>query len=458
MRFILITGEEHLLNMMGEASPDDVDLLITDNPILRKTARGLGFRTSMKPFSDPDTFSKLKLTYRDRVLVHLKGKTKADECLSAIFTACNDTPVTVFNSTGEGPEEFEELARFVSFSSFSDSLRSEVEMSASMRSVTHLRRIFENRDKVLLLLQDDPDPDGIASALALRAIIGRNRISAPIGAFGQVTRPENVAMTKHLDIVVNTLTEEDLKQYDAVALLDVQPYHSPLIPLSVDAVIDHHPKRSHYTSLFKDIRPRYGATSTIMTQYLLASKTPISQRLATALLYGIKTDTQLLGRDTTPMDVAAFATLYPMANQATMRRIDRPQIPRDDLNAFSIALQESFIDEEVIYAHMGPLTRDDVIPYFADLCLEVENVQWSVASGIFDGNLIISIRTYGESLNAGEVTKTAFEIFGSAGGHRAMSKAVIPLSNIPVDAEDHEQWIKNRFKSAMESIARGEHH
>ena len=90
---------------------------------------------------------------------------------------------------------------------------------------------------------------------------------------------------------------EELAGYDRVALLDVQPFHSPDIPTHVDLVIDHHPRRTNYTARIKDVRPRYGATSTIMTEYLLASDTPISSRLATALLYGIKTDTQLLGRD-----------------------------------------------------------------------------------------------------------------------------------------------------------------
>jgi len=303
-------------------------------------------------------------------------------------------------------------------------------------------------------VQDDPDPDGLASAMALRVLLGRNKLSATIGSFGYVTRPENVAMTRMLDIDVMKLTKDDLSKFDRIALIDVQPFHSPDIPTKIDAVIDHHPRRSNYTAKFRDVRPRYGATSTIMTEYLLASNSPISQRLATALLYGIKTDTQLLGRDTTPMDVEAFAALYPLANQSTLRRIDRPQIPRNDLRSFSAALMESRLMDDVLYAHLGPLTREDVIPYFADLCLEVENVEWSVASGVYEGQLIVSVRTYGNGKPAGEVVKAAFEPFGSAGGHRAMAKAVIPLKNLPPECLDHEEWLRNRF----EEFLRAEEH
>ena len=39
---------------------------------------------------------------------------------------------------------------------------------------------------------------------------------------------------------------------------------------------------------FTDIRSGYGATSTILTEYLEACEADVSQRLATALLYGIK--------------------------------------------------------------------------------------------------------------------------------------------------------------------------
>jgi nanoRNase/pAp phosphatase (c-di-AMP/oligoRNAs hydrolase) len=312
-----------------------------------------------------------------------------------------------------------------------------------------MRQLFRGAERVLLLVQEDPDPDGLASALALRTLLGRNRLTAVIGSFGAVTRPENVAMINLLDIQVQRVEPTALSGFDRIALLDVQPFHSPGIPADVDLVIDHHPRRN-FSARIKDIRPRYGATSTIMTEYLLASETPISQRLATALLYGIKTDTQLLGRDTTPMDVAAFATLYPMVNQSALRRIDRPQLPRRDLITLSHAFRAARTEEDVLYSHLGPLSREDVVPYIADFCLEVQGVEWSVVSGVFEGRLVISVRNYEGTRHAGEVVKEAFEVYGSAGGHRSAAKAVIPLSSLPPECLDHETWVRSRFQAALE--------
>ena len=79
------------------------------------------------------------------------------------------------------------------------------------------------------------------------------------------------------------------------------------------------------------------------------------------------------------------------------------------------------------------------------MALEVEGVEWSVVSGLFEGKLIVSVRNFGAARSAGEVTKAAFEPYGSAGGHKAMAKAVIPLTQIPTDCLDHESWVRDRF-------------
>ncbi|MHB8765079.1 MAG: DHH family phosphoesterase, partial [Deferrisomatales bacterium] len=387
----------------------------------------------------------------DRVVVHLPRAPDLARCLRALLEAAPEVPVSALLEPGmEPPPRWRDEVLCIPTQRLgSVCLRSEMEKAASRRSLSAIRTLFRGAERVLLLVQDDPDPDGLASSLALRTLLGRNRLSTVIGAFGAVKRPENVAMCRFLDIHVSRVKPADLKGFDRVALLDVQPFHSPDIPTQVDLVIDHHPRRPNYTARIKDVRPKYGATSTIMTEYLLASDVPISQRVATALLYGIKTDTQLLGRATTPMDVSAFAALYPLANHSLLRRIDRPQFPRVDLPSLSIALQHCQIVDDILFAYLGPLTREDVIPYIADFCLEVEAVEWSVVSGVSEGKLSISVRNFGAARSAGETVKAAFEPYGSAGGHKEMAKAVIPLARIPTDCLDHESWVRDRFLVAL---------
>ncbi|GAB6061627.1 DHH family phosphoesterase [Deferrisoma palaeochoriense] len=451
MAVVVVSRTDLPLLLLDPKSAQEPMAFVTDQPALARQARRRGFRTATGDLGDPALYRRARVGAEDRILVHLPRAPELNRVLRTLLRAVPDAAVAALLEPGRTPPEaWKERVLFVPTGQLGNvRLRAELEKAATRRMLAAIRKLFEGAEKVLLLVQDDPDPDGLASALALRALLGRNRLTAVIGAFGRVTRPENVAMVKLLDIHVETLAPDDLSRFDRVALLDVQPLHSPDIPLRVDLVIDHHPRRSQCRATIADIRPKYGATSTIMTEYLLASDVPISQRLATALLYGIKTDTQLLGRDTTPMDVSAFAALYPLANHALLRRIDRPQFPRRDLPALSQALAHTQIVDDILFAHLGPLTREDVVPFIADFGLEIEGVEWSVVSGIYGGKLVISVRSFGTGRSAGEVTKAAFEAFGSAGGHKAMAKAVIPLENLPEECLDHETWMRDRFLNAL---------
>ena len=451
MRVAVISQTDLPLLLLDPRAGSDPFLFVTDVPALARRAKRRGYATATGSLHDPRLYARIRLSAQDRVLVHVPRLGDLDRVLRTLFRACPELPVAALVEPGKKPpKRWKDRILFLPTEQIgSVCLRAEIEKAATRRMLSAIRTLFQGAEKVLLLVQDDPDPDGLASALALRALLGRNRLTAVIGSFGQVKRPENVAMVRLLDIQVKILAPRDLSEFDRVALLDVQPLHSPDIPFEVDLVIDHHPKRPQCRAKIADVRPKYGATSTIMTEYLLASDTPISQRLATALLYGIKTDTQLLGRDTTPMDVSAFAALYPLANHALLRRIDRPEFPRKDLPALSHALEHADVVDDILFAYLGPLTREDVVPFIADFCLGVEGVEWSVVSGLYEGRLIISVRNYGSGRSAGEIMKSAFEAYGSAGGHKAMAKAVIPLDRIPPECLDHASWVRDRFLSSL---------
>src|SRR5262249_30298581 len=175
-------------------------------------------------------------------------------------------------------------------------LQPELERAQERARVEKIRAHFEGAPRVLILMQDDPDPDAIASALALRTLLGRNRTGARICTFGTITRPENVAMCRILDIDVEPITTREMHGFDRVAMVDVQPSFLEERFVEVDLVIDHHPVEEPVRARIRDIRPSYGATSTILVDYLRAADVKITQRLATALLYGIKADTLGLER------------------------------------------------------------------------------------------------------------------------------------------------------------------
>jgi nanoRNase/pAp phosphatase (c-di-AMP/oligoRNAs hydrolase) len=311
-----------------------------------------------------------------------------------------------------------------------DDVDGEFDHLTNLRRVVAVRALLEPREKVGILLQPDPDPDGIAGGYALRALLGRKSPTAPLISFGEVKRPENAAMVQALGIEIRTIRPEELEEFDALALVDVQPTvfgeNPPARVLSVDVVIDHHPERTGYDAVIRDIRPAYGATSTILTEYIRAAGMDLRPRLATALTYGIKSDTQLLGRETSSHDIAAFADLHRCHSPALLRRIERPAMPEDALHALGRALARSRVVDGIHVLVLGRV-REDVIPQVADLGLQAEGADWAIAAGIVKSDLVFSVRNVGYVRAAGEVVRAVVEGLGIGGGHRSMAKGIIPL-------------------------------
>lgn len=283
-------------------------------------------------------------------------------------------------------------------------------------------------DRIAIVLQDDPDPDAMASAMTLRALLGRNKQTTPIFAFAPVTRPENRTMVHLLEIEIQPATPEALGEFDKIAMLDVQPPYFGEKIKTADIVIDHHPGYGPHNSTFQDVRPKYGATSTIMTEYMISADEHISERIATALLYGIRTDTVMLSRRVTDDDVLAFTHLYPIANYGLLRQFERPELPLQFAKILSRAMRRLVVKDGVVVLNLGRVARDDLIVQMADFCLQFEGVQWVAVAGKLGTNLVIALRNHGNTrLPAGEMAKHMAADLGSGGGHRDMAKAVIPL-------------------------------
>ena len=371
----------------------------------------------------------------DLFLAQSENPGKLAKILELVRQQERKIPTLILTSHSEEiPQQLRSLAHCVSLHELLESnLRWHVRLAKTQRLFYEVRAHFADAERVAILLQDDPDPDAIGSGLALRQVLGRNKQTAPLVTFGRVTRPENIAMVKLLEIEMERVTTRDLQKFDRVAVVDLQPPHLAHPPAEIDLVIDHHPEQFNYRSRIKDIRPGYGATSSILLEYLRCAEATIGTRLATAMLYGIKSDTFLLTRGANEWDVEAFSYLYPMANQNLMRRIERPELPPAALDALSVALKHRRVIEKVAFVHLGRVERDDLIPQIADFSLQFEGIEWAYVSGIFDTNYIVSVRNVGYVRAAGRIMKDAFGDIGSAGGHASMAKAIIPLAKIASD-------------------------
>ncbi len=337
------------------------------------------------------------------------------------------------------------------------SLRSD--LCRSEEKLEEIQRVLEGagRRRVLLLCHNNPDPDSIASAYGLSFLLNKKfNVRSVIGYGGVVTRAENKAMIQRLRIKTIQMTRVDASKYFGVALIDAQPgtgnnlldgkSERPLI------VIDHHPlrKRSLKAQVY-DVRPNYGATSTIVTEYIAAAGLTPSRSVANALLYGIKTDTNALGRGASKQDFKAFTFLSPLSNPRVVGWIERPALSAEYFADYQRGLARTILYRDVAVSYLGKILSEAIIPELADLLLRIEGVSWSMCMGEHKNLMLVSVRTTSRLKKAGAVTRRLIGKTGSAGGHRGMAGAQVPLAGLTAaEKQDLPRRLINRFLGLLD--------
>jgi nanoRNase/pAp phosphatase (c-di-AMP/oligoRNAs hydrolase) len=435
MRCLAVCQTELAIRMLDEIllPSFEVEFLVESKPVARRLHES-GLNVTAGDLRRTDTYVKADLSPGTCVVVEDNGKRSLKKILEAIWDA-GGTLVYVLGigapHTRKREEElkaqFPELNYLALSELFGGPLLTEFSRSLTRLKVQQYQRFFADADRVVIVLHNDPDPDAMASGLALRNVLRRTKQTAVIAALQGVTRPENQRMMNLLDIQVEILTPEQIVGFDRIAMVDVQPHVFRDMIDRVDLVIDHHPEQPGYTAVYKDIRPDYGSTSTILTEHLRAIDVNISERTATAMLYAIKSDTLFFNRQANRVDIEAFSYLYPLADATLIRKMEGAEITMDRLEYVLKAKQHGRMQEQVYCAFLGTSPREDFIPYVADFYLQLESVKWTIVSGIVNDSLVMSVRNLGYSKNAGEFVRKYFNDIGSAGGHRSMAKAVVPL-------------------------------
>ena len=299
--------------------------------------------------------------------------------------------------------------------------------------VEQLFKTIGEANRMLILPHNDPDPDAIASAVALRYLLEKVRgIEGRIGYKGIIGRAENKALVRYLNVPFQPLTELNLAEGGPIALIDTQPAagNNPLpAEAAVAIVIDHHPWREATArASFADVRSEIGATSTMLTEYLLAFGLEPETRLATALFYGLKTDTRGLSRNASPADVKAYFYLQARLEVKALAEIEYAQVPVDYFKSFHLSLHTARNYEGVIIAYLGQMNYPDLAAETADFLLRLEGSQWVICSGIYEQVLFFSVRTRNQQGGAGRLAQAIVGKEGAAGGHGTMAGGQTPLN------------------------------
>jgi nanoRNase/pAp phosphatase (c-di-AMP/oligoRNAs hydrolase) len=324
----------------------------------------------------------------------------------------------------------------------------------SAEAVVALFETLDGAGNCLIVTHDDPDPDAMASAVALAFLLEtRSDLKATVAHGGIIGRAENKAMVRLLSLDLRPLREVDVGQYDTIALVDAQP-GAGNVSLARDVtptvVIDHHSDvRSVLEGVpFVDLRGACGATSTILTNYLVAAHLDPDSRVATALFYGIKSDTMGLARGAGEADVEAYLHLLPLADTKVLAQIEQAQVPLAYFQAFERALERTFIYDDVVICNLGDMDWPDLAAEMADFLLRWEGARWIICIGLFNDEIVISVRTNHLKGHAGRVVQKVVQGLGTGGGHSFMAGGRVSLG--AESPRDMTRQLRRRFLKELD--------
>jgi nanoRNase/pAp phosphatase (c-di-AMP/oligoRNAs hydrolase) len=322
-----------------------------------------------------------------------------------------------------------------------------------------LDRLLQAHSKLLIVVHDNPDPDAIASAAALR-YLAENRYGsyASIAYGGIIGRAENRAMVSNLSISMKQINRVRVDRYDRIAVVDTQPgagNNSLPVHAECHIIIDHHPPRPNLKAEQVVINPEVGATATLLVEWLEESGLTAPTNLATALAYAISSETQDLGREASRRDIQAYFKVFTKSSMRKLAQIIHPSLPRSYFIAVAKTLHRAKTFRNLICAHLGEITTPDMVAEMADFLLRHERMRWSFCTGQFGDELIISLRSSYPRAKAGKLVRRLISnrmrsAINRVGGHDMMAGGRIPLTASPEgDTTDLEDKLSQDFARAL---------
>lgn len=320
-------------------------------------------------------------------------------------------------------------------------------VARGQQRVWRLLRACAAVENLVILTHNDPDPDAVASAWGIQTLLAAELgVTARLVYGGIIGRAENRALVQQLEIDLTHVDRLDWGPVRGAILVDTQeqatnhalPAHVPAV-----AVFDHHQRLpARRPAPYRDVRSAYGATSTLVTEYLVAASRSPSPDLATALFYGIKTDTRGLARRATDCDAWAYMILLPLVDRNLLAAIEHARVPRAFFQVLDDALARTVLYDNVVLASLGNMTRPDMAAEMADVLSRLDNADWVICMGRYQDHVVLAVRTSLPQANAARMVQQVVGDLGGAGGHAHMAGGRVPLGEQP---ERLEQHLRNRF-------------
>ncbi len=329
-------------------------------------------------------------------------------------------------------------------------------MRVDKRVLNRLVKLAKTRERSLILTHDNPDPDAMAAAAGMAFLYEQfaDLKDSVLSYGGIIGRAENRALVRHLKLPMIPFSRLKIEDFDLVTLVDTQHAagnHSLPMSRTPDVVIDHHPLRTgNHGPALRLVSASHGSTSSIVTALIRMAGLEPNPPLATALFYGVKSDTRSLGRDSIPADTEVYRWLFQLSDQTLLSQIEHPQVPISYFQAYHTAFERARVFRNVVMVYLGTVYTPDIVPEIAERLLSLEHARWSVAAGVWEGELFVSVRTNDRRRNAGrQIMELTRDLGGSAGGHGSMAGARIPLDGHGIEAKRLGDEILSRFRRSL---------
>jgi len=320
--------------------------------------------------------------------------------------------------------------------------------SAGKRRVELLKEVLRGNQRVWILTHDNPDPDCMAGGLALLALLREGfGLDASIVYGGIIGRAANRGMVRLLEIPMRHIETLAPRPEERFICVDTQPsFTNNSLPDGADvaAVIDHHPLETDERVPFVDVRPGYGAVASMTAEYLLDAGQEITPPLATAIAFGIASETEDLEREASEGDLAAYVQVLPRVDHRLLGQLRHPKIERAFFQTLAGALQGARSCHDVVMCHMDAINVPDEVAQVADILNSLAGSTWVLCTGEYEGSLIVSLRSSDNSASAGRVLERALAGKGNAGGH-----GMIAGGRVPLDADSDREQICRELTEAV---------
>ena len=332
-----------------------------------------------------------------------------------------------------------------------------------------LMKVLADKRNILITTHEHADPDALASTLALCTLLTAKLPGAKVTstAKGRIGGGINEIFAQLTNLKLAPWSEAGtpaaLKQYDAIVLVDTQPSfaNSPL-PSDVPptAVIDHHRGRAgrRPKCAFCDIRHDVGATASIIFSYFMELEQPISRDLGATLLYAIESDLAGAAGQPGDLDNVALSSLTLIADTRKLYKMRYVNLPQSSYVSMATGLQNAVVYDHAVVSHLDEIDSPEKPAITADWLLRFEKTEWALVTAVFNGALVMSLRTNSAKLSAADLIKRLVRNIGEGGGHRTKAGGGIKLAGgTPTEIERLRNVVRRRFlRSLRISQSRGQ--